>query len=86
MLLTTSYQLYLYHKQPVTSHHGLLTTVAYQLGPHKKPRYALEGAISNAGRSVSWLKNELNFFGEPKEIGMDFNDSIMYKICACSAN
>ncbi|KAJ8931559.1 hypothetical protein NQ314_015506 [Rhamnusium bicolor] len=33
----------------VRSSHGLLTTVAYQLGPNKNPIYALEGSVAIAG-------------------------------------
>lgn len=32
---------------PVTSTHGLLTTVAYKLGPHADTQYALEGALES---------------------------------------
>lgn len=41
----------------IDSDHGLLTTVAFQLGPHKKPCYALEGSVAYAGSAVSWLKD-----------------------------
>lgn len=32
----------------VNSSHGLLTTVAYQLGPESPPVYALEGSVSHS--------------------------------------
>ena len=51
------------------SQHGLLTTVAYQLGPHKPVTFALEGAVSIAGQSVRWLRDNLEFFKEAKDIG-----------------
>ena len=35
--------------EPVQSHHGLLTTLAYQLGADAAPCYALEGSIAIAG-------------------------------------
>lgn len=35
--------------QMVHSTHGLLTTVAYQLGPNQPPVYALEGSVAIAG-------------------------------------
>lgn len=35
--------------QIVRSNHGLLTTVGYQMGPNKKPVYALEGSVAIAG-------------------------------------
>ncbi|XP_075168775.1 glycerol kinase [Haematobia irritans] len=43
----------------VESENGLLSIVSYKLGPKVKPCYALEGAISNAGSTVQWLKNGL---------------------------
>ena len=43
----------------VPSTHGLLTTVAYQLGDHAAPCYALEGSIAIAGQGISWLKDSL---------------------------
>lgn len=43
----------------VDSEHGLLTTLAFQLGPKQKPSYALEGAIAYAGSAVRWLKEHL---------------------------
>jgi glycerol kinase len=41
----------------VTSAHGLLTTVAYQIGG--KRTYALEGSIFVAGAAVKWLRDGL---------------------------
>ncbi|XP_057324108.1 glycerol kinase-like isoform X2 [Microplitis mediator] len=46
----------------VQSQHGLLTTVAYQLGPKSQPIYALEGSIAIAGIILDWLRNNLNIF------------------------
>lgn len=43
----------------IDSEHGLLTTLAFQLGPKQKPSYALEGAIAYAGSAVRWLKENL---------------------------
>ncbi|XP_077262327.1 glycerol kinase [Temnothorax americanus] len=43
----------------VDSSHGLLTTVAYQLGAHASPVYALEGSVAIAGAVVQWLKDNL---------------------------
>lgn len=40
----------------VDSNNGLLTTVAFQLGPKEKPFYALEGAVAYAGSAVGWVK------------------------------
>lgn len=49
--------------------HGMLTTVAYQLGPKQPPIYALEGAVSSAGQSVRWLKENMKLFKEDEDIG-----------------
>lgn len=43
----------------IDSENGLLTTLAFQLGPKQKPSYALEGAIAYAGSAVRWLKEHL---------------------------
>lgn len=43
----------------IDSQHGLLTTVAFQLGPKKQPFYALEGSVAYAGSAISWLKDNL---------------------------
>jgi glycerol kinase len=44
---------------PVFSKHGLLTTVAYQMGPEAPVIYALEGSIAVAGAAVQWLRDNL---------------------------
>lgn len=44
----------------VTSAHGLLTTVAYQLGPDAAPVYALEGSVAIAGAAMTWLRDNMN--------------------------
>ena len=51
------------------SQHGLLTTVAYQLGQNKPVTFALKGAVSMAGQSVRWLRDNLDFFKEAKDVG-----------------
>ncbi|XP_055693793.1 glycerol kinase [Lutzomyia longipalpis] len=38
---------------------GLLSTVAFQLGPKAAPFYALEGAVANSGSAVTWLRENL---------------------------
>lgn len=43
---------------PVTSQHGLLTTVAYQLGKESPPIYALEGSVAIAGAAIRWFNSE----------------------------
>ncbi|SIT66994.1 glycerol kinase GlpK [Edaphobacillus lindanitolerans] len=43
--------------EPVTSRHGLLTTVAWDIGDGI--RYALEGSVFVAGSAVQWLRDGL---------------------------
>lgn len=51
----------------VDSSHGLLTTVAYQLGPEAPPIYALEGSVAIAGAVIQWLKDNLGLLSDIKE-------------------
>ncbi|AGP31423.1 glycerol kinase GlpK [Corynebacterium terpenotabidum] len=44
-----------------TSQHGLITTVAYQLGDAPAV-YALEGSVAVTGSLVQWLRDNLGFF------------------------
>src|SRR5436853_1024143 len=53
--------------QPVPSHHGLLTTVCYQLGS-QDPVYALEGSIAVTGALVQWLRDNLGLISSAAEI------------------
>ncbi len=52
---------------PVRSHHGLLTTVCYQLGS-RDPVYALEGSIAVTGSLVQWLRDNLGLISSAAEI------------------
>ncbi|XP_051119758.1 glycerol kinase-like [Andrographis paniculata] len=55
----------------VKSKHGLLTTLAYKLGPKASPNYALEGSIAIAGAAVQWLRDGLGMIesaGEMEEL------------------
>lgn len=49
------------------STHGLLTTVAYQLGAHVSPVYALEGSVAIAGAVIQWLKDNLEILTNMKD-------------------
>ncbi len=60
MLLNTGTEL-------VRSTHGLLTTVAYQLGD-APPAYALEGSIAVTGSAVQWLRDQLGIISGAAEI------------------
>lgn len=51
----------------VTSSHGLITTVAYQLEGHR-PRYALEGSIAVTGSLVQWLRDSLGLINSAAQI------------------
>lgn len=46
-------------RRPVPSANGLLTTVAWQLGPGGPVTYALEGSVFIAGAAVQWLRDGL---------------------------
>jgi glycerol kinase len=52
--------------KPVTSHRGLLTTIAWRLG--NTNTYAIEGSTFIAGAIVQWLRDGLKFFDSSAEI------------------
>ncbi len=54
-------------EQKVRSSHGLLTTVAYQLGS-RPAVYALEGSIAVTGSLVQWLRDNLGMIEEASQI------------------
>ena len=51
----------------VQSTHGLLTTVAYQLG-QQPPVYALEGSVAVSGSLVQWFRDNLGLISSASEI------------------
>ncbi|KAH0543331.1 hypothetical protein GP486_008583 [Trichoglossum hirsutum] len=53
--------------RPVASTHGLITTVAYDLG--HGPVYALEGSVAAAGSAVKFLQDNLGIIASPAEVG-----------------
>ncbi len=53
---------------PVASSRGLLTTVAFQLGPSAPCSYALEGSVASAGSALTWLQTSLGLVASPREI------------------
>ena len=65
---TGCFMLYNVGPRIIHSDHGLISTVAYQLGPDTPPVYALEGSIASAGGAVTWLQKQLGLFQKPKEI------------------
>ncbi|KAK9102076.1 hypothetical protein Sjap_019330 [Stephania japonica] len=52
----------------VKSSNGLLSTLAYKLGPEAPTNYALEGSIAIAGAAVQWLRDGLGIIQSAKEI------------------
>lgn len=52
----------------IKSTHGLLSTLAYKLGPKAPVNYALEGSIAIAGAAVQWLRDSLNIISSASEI------------------
>jgi glycerol kinase len=50
---------------PVASSHGLLTTVAWQLGD--RTTYALEGSVFIAGAAIQWLRDGLGLISHAAE-------------------
>jgi len=63
---TGSFMLMNTGERPVPSPSGLLTTVAYGLGPGRC-RYALEGSIAITGAAVQWLRDNLGLIKEAAE-------------------
>ncbi|GIM04542.1 hypothetical protein Vretimale_9090 [Volvox reticuliferus] len=51
----------------IASTHGLLTTVAFKLGPEKPVHYALEGSVAVAGSGISWLRDNLGLIDSAAE-------------------
>ncbi|HJW22577.1 MAG TPA: glycerol kinase GlpK [Candidatus Limnocylindrales bacterium] len=52
----------------VTSGHGLLSTVLWQLGAGEPARYALEGSVFAAGAAVQWLRDGLRAIDSAPEV------------------
>lgn len=50
---------------PVTSRHGLVTTIAVGFDSHV--HYALEGSVFVAGAAIQWLRDELNVLEKASE-------------------
>ena len=54
-------------ERPVASTHGLITTVAAQLGD-RPATYALEGSVAVAGSLIGWLRDNLGIIGDASEV------------------
>lgn len=62
--------------QPVYSSHGLITTIAWQIG--NEVTYALEGSVFNGNTIIQWLRDGLNLidsFDEIEGLAMSEADS-----------
>lgn len=55
-------------KNAIKSQSGLLTTVAWKLGGDKELTYALEGGAFVCGAAVQWLRDEMQFIKESRDI------------------
>ncbi|BFG03449.1 glycerol kinase [Drosophila madeirensis] len=58
--------------EKLESENGLITGIAHQLGPQAATNYGLEGAISNAGSTVTWLREKLRINTE-----INSNDNVV---------
>jgi glycerol kinase len=54
--------------EAVASSHGLLTTVAWRLGPDAPLVYAIEGAVFVTGAAVQWLRDGLRLFADSGDV------------------
>lgn len=64
--------------QMIQSRHGLLSTLAYKLGPDAPTNYALEGSIAIAGAAVQWLRDGVGLIksvGEIEELALQVESS-----------
>ncbi|KAH9715333.1 glycerol kinase [Citrus sinensis] len=65
-------------EEVVKSKHGLLSTLAFKLGPKAPTNYALEGSIAIAGAAVQWLRDSLGIIssaGEIEELASQVNST-----------
>ncbi|OBZ87649.1 Glycerol kinase [Choanephora cucurbitarum] len=65
---TGAFMLFNTGDKPVVSSHGLITTVAFQLGEKAKATYALEGSMAVAGSSLRWLRDNLRLINTMEEV------------------
>lgn len=67
--------------KPVPSTHGLLTTVAYQIGQDQPVHYALEGSVSHSGSTIQWLRDQLQIItkaSESETLATHSNDGLYF--------
>ncbi|XP_022819436.1 glycerol kinase 3-like isoform X2 [Spodoptera litura] len=68
----------------IHSQQGLLTTVAYKLGPDAPPVYALEGSVAIAGDTLQWLRDGLELITDIQDteaLASEVNDDDEGSIC-----
>ncbi|KAL9904920.1 glycerol kinase-like isoform X1 [Glossina fuscipes] len=53
--------------QAIISPRGLLTTIAYKLGPNAPVTYALEGAVAVAGHALEWLEKKVRILPQASD-------------------
>jgi glycerol kinase len=56
-------------EKPVISKNNLVTTIAWRIA-EKKPVYALEGSVFNAGSTLQWFRDELKMVKNVNEINL----------------
>ncbi|XP_058812458.1 glycerol kinase-like [Topomyia yanbarensis] len=71
----------------IDSDHGLLSTVAFKLGPEADTFYALEGAIPHAGNSLNWLRENLQLPSQNGSLSQSFvgdpgHSALLSSICS----
>ena len=54
--------------EAITSHSGLITTAAAQVGRKSKPLYALEGSVFIGGAVVQWLRDGLGLLRKSSDV------------------
>ncbi len=69
--------------EKVTSHHGLLTTLA--ANPNGGVDYALEGSVFIAGAAIQWLRDGLQLFAQASETEEMANESSSEEIVVVPA-
>ena len=62
----------------VFSERGLLSTVAYRMGPGRPAAYALEGSVAVAGAASIWLKDRLGCIDKVAG-GVNCNSMAIYR-------